>query len=197
MDYKQLKEKSIDEQVKWLNNRLSEGITVSGIRDILGVGEKALQKHIKSIAYKYDQKQKQYIPLENHQDNSNATVIQKTVLREVVSNKQDNSNTLALQLENSDYQKFIHIMNTYEDLQKQVQELVRKQEFEDNVIDVTPPKLEITPMEGKIISKTYKFNSNVVDEFTQFCQDNKNYKVQDIISLALREFLDKYGRGKL
>lgn len=189
MDFKQLKELSIDEQIKWLNSRLSEGKTVSGIRETLGVGEKALQKHIKSIDYKYDQKQKQYIPLVNQQDNSITTAIQKPV-----SVEQDNSNTLALQLENSDYQKFIHIMNTYEDLQKQVQELVRKQELEDNVIDITPPKLEITPMKNKPISKTYKFDPDVVEDFTAFCNKHKNYKVQDIISLALREFLDKYGR---
>lgn len=187
MDFKQLKELSINKQIEWLNNRLSEGLTVSGIREILGIGEKALQKHIKSIAYKYDQKQKQYISLENKQDNSITTAIQKPV-----SVQQDNSNTLALQLENSDYQKFIHIMNTYENLQKQVQELVKKQELEDNVIDVTPPKLEITPMKSKPISKTYKFDPHVVEEFTVFCNKNKNYKVQDIISKALQEFIERY-----
>lgn len=192
MDFKQLKELAIDEQIEWLNNRLSEGITVSGIREILGVGEKALQKHIKSIAYKYDQKQRQYISLENQQDNSITTAIQKPVSRDVASNQQDNSNTLALQLENSDYKKFIHIMNTYEDLQKQVQELIRKQEFEENVIDITPPKLEITPMKNKPISKTYKFDPDVVEDFTAFCSKHKHYKVQDIISVALREFMDKY-----
>lgn len=194
MDFKQLKELSVEDQIEWLNNKLLEGITVSEIRDLLGVGEKALQKYIKSIAYKYDQKQKQYVLKDNQQGKSIAKVVQNPISMDkcVDLNQQDNSSTLALQLKNSEYQKFIHIMNTYDELQNQVQELLRKQELEDNIIDITPPKLEINPMEGTIISKTYKFNSKVIDEFTQFCQDNKNYKVQDIISLALREFLDKY-----
>lgn len=194
MDFKQLKELSVEEQIEWLNNKLLEGITVSEIRDLLGVGEKALQKYIKSIAYKYDQKQKQYVLKDNQQGKNITKAVQNPISMEkcVDLNQQDNSSTLALQLKNSEYQKFIHIMNTYDELQNQVKDLLRKQELEDNIIDITPPKLEINPMEGNIISKTYKFNSNVIDEFTQFCKDNKNYKVQDIISLALREFLDKY-----
>lgn len=196
MDFKQLKELSTDEQISWLNSKLSEGLTVSEIRNILGIGERALQKHVKSISYKYNQRQKKYIPAEQQQDNGNVLALQNHTTGGKVVNEgqQDNSNTLALQLENSDYKKFIHIMNTYEELQRQVQELIKKQELEDNVIDVTPPKLEITPMDKKPISKTYKFNPDVVEEFTKFCNKHKNYKVQDIISKALQEFIDKYGR---
>lgn len=172
MDFKQLKELSINEQIVWLNDRLLEGNTVAQIRDRLCIGEKALQKHIKSINYKYDQKLKQYVSKDY---------------------KQDDSNTLALQLSNSEYQKFMNIMNTYEELQNQVQSLIKRQELEENIIDITLPKLEITPMKKKPISKTYKFDPDVIKEFTTFCNKHKNYKVQDIISKALQEFIEKYG----
>lgn len=189
MDFNQLKELSTDEQIKWLNDRLSEGYAVSEIRNILGIGERALQKHIKSIAYKYDQKQRQYI---YQQDKSNTVAIQerKSV---AIAQQKDSSNVLALQMEASDYNKFIHILNNFEQLEKQVKELIKQRDREESIIEITPPKLEIKPMqEGKIISKTYKINSVVVDDFTKFCKDHSSYKVQDIISVALKEFIDKY-----
>lgn len=189
MDFKQLKELSTDEQIKWLNSKLSEGLTVSEIRDILGIGERALQKHVKSISYKYDQKQRQYI---YQQDKSNTVAIQEHKSVEIVP-QQDSSNVLALQMEASDYNKFIHILNNFEQLEKQVKELIKQRDKEESIIEITPPKLEIKPMqEGKIISKTYKINSVVVDEFTKFCKEHSNYKVQDIISVALEEFINKY-----
>lgn len=192
MDFNQLKELSTDEQIKWLNDRLSEGYTVSEIRKILGIGEKALQKHVKSIAYKYDQKQRKYVLIDDQEQQDKGIIKAIQNQGAINQSEQDNSKTLALQLENADYNKFIHIMNTYDELQKQVQKLIKKQELEDNVIDVTPPKLEITPMAKKPISKTYKFNPDVVEDFTTFCNKHKNYKVQDIISKALQEFIEKY-----
>ena len=47
-----------------INDYLKQGKTVKEIREILGYSEKAYQKKIKELGYKYNQKEKQYV-LEN------------------------------------------------------------------------------------------------------------------------------------
>ena len=70
-----------DDQVEYLNNELTKGKSVKELREQLGIGEKALQKIIKSNGFKYSQKLKQYVK-------SNTLVIQ--------SMKNDNNTTCSL-----------------------------------------------------------------------------------------------------
>ena len=52
---------SIEEQVEYLNKKLEEGQTVIRIREDLRIGEKTLQRIIKSNGYRYNQKLRKYI----------------------------------------------------------------------------------------------------------------------------------------
>lgn len=53
------------ELINKINSKLKQGNTVIRIREDLGIGEKALQKILKSSGYKYNPKLKQYTPIEN------------------------------------------------------------------------------------------------------------------------------------
>ncbi len=50
------------EKIEYLNNKLKEGQTVIRIREDMGIGEKALQREIKANGYKYNNKERQYMP---------------------------------------------------------------------------------------------------------------------------------------
>lgn len=43
-------------------------------------------------------------------------------------------------------------------------------------------------------SSHYRIYTDIQEEFKKFCKDNRQYKVQDIISSAIREYLDKYNK---
>lgn len=52
--------------------------------------------------------------------------------------------------------------------------------------------LILDKFEGKEIVKSYKLYEPIQREFLEFCKKNNKYKVQDILSQALKEFLEKY-----
>lgn len=56
-------ELNTDKKIEYLNKKLSEGQTVTGIRKNLGISEKFLQKIIKKNGYKYFQKEKNIIKI--------------------------------------------------------------------------------------------------------------------------------------
>ena len=46
--------------------------------------------------------------------------------------------------------------------------------------------------DDKAIQTNYRVYENVRDRFKEFCKKNKEYKVQELISQALNDFMDKY-----
>ena len=53
-------------------------------------------------------------------------------------------------------------------------------------------RLSVEDFEGDIVVRSYKLYESIQKEFADFCKVNNKYKVQDILSQALKEFLDKY-----
>lgn len=52
-------------------------------------------------------------------------------------------------------------------------------------------KLTLYNFEEEVVTKSYKLYEPIQKEFTEYCSSSK-YKVQDLISQALKEFLEKY-----
>ena len=50
--------------VNYINELLKEGKSVKEVRNIIGSNEKAFQREIKALGYKYNQRLKQYEPIE-------------------------------------------------------------------------------------------------------------------------------------
>ena len=53
--------------------------------------------------------------------------------------------------------------------------------------------IEIKKFEGKTVSRCYRVYEDIQKEFSKFCKENSNYKVQDILSMALYEYM-KYNK---
>ena len=43
--------------------------------------------------------------------------------------------------------------------------------------------------EGKTVSRCYRLYEEVQKDFSEFCKKNSKYKVQDILSMALYEYM--------
>ena len=49
--------------------------------------------------------------------------------------------------------------------------------------------IEIKKFEGKTVARCYRVYEDIQKEFSKFCKANSNYKVQDILSMALYEYM--------
>lgn len=193
-------------QINYLNDRLNQGLSVKEIREDLGVGEKKLQKYLKSINYKYDQKIKNYIlvtkvlegPERVSNYNNNQLVVKDKTKANIKHVESDRVNPLPVEF--TDYDKLINMVNTYQEMSKRMEqldkydEMLQWYELQKSVIDVTPPKLEIPPTDAEPVTRSFKIYPDINNDFKKFCSKNDNYKVQDIISFAIKEFLDKYDK---
>lgn len=209
MNFDELIKLDVQEQIDYLNSRLNDGLSVKQIREALGVGEKKLQKYLKSINYKYDQKIKNYILVTkvvkesggsegvNNYKNNQLVVNNKTEAN-IKPVEADRVNPLPVEF--TDYDKLINMVNTYQEMSKRMEQLDKMEEMlqwyelQKSVIDVTPPKLDIPPTEAEPVTRSFKIYPDVNEDFKEFCSKNNHYKVQDIISFAIRQFLDTYDK---
>ncbi|XZI43577.1 hypothetical protein ACSXEP_15695 (plasmid) [Clostridium perfringens] len=52
-------------------------------------------------------------------------------------------------------------------------------------------KIDSSILEGDIIPRTFKLYKNTSKKFTQFCNEHRELKMQEIITVALEEFMEK------
>lgn len=53
-------------------------------------------------------------------------------------------------------------------------------------------KIAFRNFDSKILTKTYKVYESVAKDFKKLCDKNSQYKVQDIVSIALAEFVERH-----
>ena len=121
---------NFEEKISYINTKLIEGETVSKIRESLGIGEKALQREIKSNGYKYNNKLKQYVANTNSNTTSNT-----------------NENKI--------------------------------------IIDLIDDK-HLNPK-----AKAFRVNMFVYKQWQEFCEKQR-YSKQDLLSMAMKEYMEKY-----
>lgn len=75
-------------------------------------------------------------------------------------------------------------------LQEKIQALESKIEAIENKLNNKEFNvIEIKKFEGETVSRCYRLYEDVQKEFSKFCKANSNYKVQDILSMALYEYM--------
>ena len=72
-----------------------------------------------------------------------------------------------------------------EEQQKEILELLSSTKKETLRIDSSV-------LEGDIIPRTFKLYKNTSEKFTQFCNEHRELKMQEIITVALEEFIEKH-----
>ena len=165
-----------------INELLREGKTVKEIRELLGYSEKKFQKEIKSLGYKFDQRLKQYIN------------------NDIVKLSDSNSNTLCNTtcntapsteiINKSDKENLNFIGENIEILKEMLMYYKRNKESNTNsngiVIDLIDDKHKDN---GK--PKSVRVNYFIWEEWKEFTSKN-SFSSKDLISMALKEYMDKY-----
>lgn len=180
---------NIEEQVEYLNKKLEEGQTVIRIREDLGIGEKTLQRIIKSNGYRYNQKIRKYIC--NTKVSQDEQIQGEVIEKPLEIDLEEQSDTLVIQnkykndlLELIKYKnKILNMLNDYE---------CNNHKSDTTVIQIEPRGINIEGLKGETIQTSIRVNKEVIEEFREFSKEYKQYKSSDLISMALKEYIKNY-----
>lgn len=190
MDTHEFKTLSIENQIEYINSRLKEGLT---LRDViereLNLTRSTIRDKFKKYGYFYSKKDNVYfkdnnIKIENikveSNKKSNISNIDKTyAIKKDIKESNMKSNISNISLNEEQITDILELIKYKNDILS----LVNKEQLK--IIDDKE-------LQGALTVKTFKIYNTILDKFNKFKNNHKDLKQQDIINLALKEFLEKY-----
>lgn len=184
------------EQITYINNQLENNSSVTFVCKSIGIGRSTIRDRFKKANYSYSKDLNKYIhnkyvtdviqanievnnrcisPDVNKENNSNITdVLQKDTVTEII-NKSDE------EIKNN----LLDLVSNYNVL-KDIIELHRRN------TSVIKQQIVIDIEESDSKLATLRVNSKILEQFNEFCKNNKQYKKVDLLSQAMKEFIEKY-----
>lgn len=185
---------NIEEVVIYLNNELSKGRTQKEIEiNDFKVNERVIAKRLVSRGYK--KINNQYIKY----DKSNTVVTKSKINKYEDSNtivikddkkEYDNSNTLVINKKEVQ-NKLIGLAQNYDKILKLIQEYDKKYDAQyDNEHEGIYIEL---PIETKTDFRvTVRVNNVIWEQFSEFANNHKEFTKRDLVSMALKEYINNH-----
>lgn len=177
---------SIEQLVEYVNQELSKGRTMVDIEtNDFKVNERVIVKRLTRRGYKR-------IGNEFKQDITN--VIQKDKElgkkiiqepRKVIASKEEKY----IQKHNKSIndEKLIELLDLIEPIKEMLEDYTRNKNIVDaNTVELRPKAVT------EVKQKLFKIDIDVLEQWEAFVSRHKEYKVQQLISMALEEFIQKY-----
>lgn len=178
------------EQIKYINNKLMEGNTVTNVCKSIGIGRSTIRDRFEKVSYKYNKSTNQYESIVEiiEAELGNSIECKTDIIIKDIPNIQESS----LKVVGTDNEILTAIISNYDENLSKLNEMYNWYKLQSSNKVVEADKLKVDDFEGKIVVRSYKLYEPIQQEFADFCKANNKYKVQDILSQALKEFLDKY-----
>ena len=190
MNAEQFKALEVNKQVEYINELLKKGDTVDNIRLTLGVGKNYIGNTFKANGYVRDKVTKLYIFNTNATSNTcNTTNTIDTNNTNNTSNTYNNSNDIKA-LESK--------VNSLENELNKLKKIVFNTCNTYNTIDTDNTcntKEIIKYNSNSLVSRNYKIDKEVLEQFIQFCKASKlkhNHNVSDLITNAILEYMNNH-----
>lgn len=213
MDRDEFNKLDMDQQVEYVNRRLKDGLT---LRDViereLNLTRSTMRARFAKKGYIYNKKENKYfrdfsIKVEEKKTKSNTEGNVKSNTKSNISNidkktiKMNNIEKSNIK-RNTNYNTESNIGNM-EINPVQVKALMELIERKDEILNLLDNKdlifkpdvskeIDIAELEGKLTVKTVKIYDDILDKFNKFRKKHRDLKQQDIVNLALKEFIEKY-----
>ena len=174
MDKQQFDNMELLEQIQYINNNIgTESLTK--YCDSLGLNRSTISKRFKSIGYFFNKKLNRYISTNDTTDvQQNST--------EYVTIEQYR----ALEGRIKAVEELYRTIGTTE-IQQQYNNSTTKYQQNNNSNTIKFYK-------GDVVVRAYRIDEEVYRRFKAYTDDNKQYKISDIISTALEDFLNNYSK---
>ena len=167
------------DQKDFLNILLEQGKSLTKISSEINISRKAIRDRMSKINHKYDKYTNQFI-LESNLQKADAKVDKKidNELVEIFTDNDLKNNLINLAML---YDKIKNVVDYFDD--KSLQRY-------DSIID-SNLREKLLNEKDKNVRTTIRINEEILKDFDIYCNENKEYLKQDLISAALYEFLDK------
>ena len=179
------------EQIEYINSQLIKGNTLTNICKSIGIGRSTIRDRFKKVSYEYNKTTNQYESIieivEAIEPALNAGK-NEPIKEDITPVIQQSSNLVV----GTDNEILASLINNYDDMNNKLNEMYNWYKLQSSNKVVQTEKFKVDDFEGDIVVRSYKLYEPIQREFLQFCKMNNKYKVQDILSQALKEFLDKY-----
>ncbi|NFM56667.1 hypothetical protein FDB98_06785 [Clostridium botulinum] len=193
---KNFKELPVYKQVEFINNELGKNnnVNLKKVCRDFGVNKIKINDKFSKAGYEYNVDHRAYIKVSVMQkDNKDIINIKnKEIEVDPVANK--NTKTLDInRLEN--IEKTLKEVKELLELKDSLKEVVQEYNKNKNIIDIPGPaelKIDIDSFKGTLSNRVIKVYDNINKDWIKFCKKNKQFKMQDLYSQALKEFIEKY-----
>lgn len=181
MDRNDFDKLDITGQINYINGELIKGSTLTKICKNINIGRTTIRDRFVKGGYVFNKEKNQYIKDSN--DKSNSKIIHE---KHIVSS----NNSKAVIEFNSIKNDLLQLIENKEDILKIVNEYKNK----SKVIDIPELNINDIPsnMQKDITTRSLKIYDPIYKLFNNLCNKYSSIKKQDLISLALLEFCNKY-----
>lgn len=176
-----------------------------------GINRKDFSETIKDTTIKYNKSTFQY-DIEGSNNNSDTLVVTSKTLQNnesdtfVAPNKYNKGETIVTPKENNKSETVVVKAEAigsnvgiveFEKMKNELVEMLewyKTQRKKENIIDIEIPTISIDKekLTEAAVTRGFKIYPNVVNEFKEFCKENSQYNMQDLMAMALIEYMNKY-----
>lgn len=192
-----LEELSIEEQVNYINEQLKTGRTMRDIEvNDFRVNDRVIAKRLTRRGYKRvndiyilkSEENKNTNEAQKYTDKNNKNKDKLRKSTNVITNPiQENTSVTQMYTKDLDINKLVEVVNLLEPLKEMIEEHNRNK----NIIEVQEVVLKPKAI-GSTSTKSFRIDDEVLKKWNEFVADHKEFNVQQLISLALEEFINKY-----
>jgi len=190
---------NIEQVALYMNTELKKGRSQKEVEiNDFKVNEKVIKNRLSRKGYKKDTNINQWVLINKEYDNDNTKVI-NTQHREYeesntkeINNQQpkqkqyDNDNALVI-TDNKIKNNLINLAKNYDKIMSIVQGYDKGYDKEYDGITIELPLETVKDFRTSI-----RINNVVWEQFNKFGEDHKEFTKRDLLSMALREFIEKY-----
>ena len=173
------------EQIDFINKKLKEGYSLTRLdQENIISSRKTISNRFKKAGYELNKDTNQYEHIVDVVEIVNAAD-EVAITSEPI---QESSNFVVRgDLVNN--KALEELILNYSDMSSRLDEVYKW--YQESSNKVVTGDLTIDNFEGKVVTRSYKIYESIQKEFAEYCASSK-YRVQDLISQAIKEFLDKY-----
>lgn len=175
---------TIDEQVEYINTQLMLG-SLNKIATSIGISESTIRDRFKSKGYK--RQGKSFIKLVTTES------IKEDIKSKIPKNNTNNTNTTKAKQESQNNNNIKILENRVYNLEKELEniKLLLATTNTNTTINTNTTKV-IKTYEGDGVSRSYRVNEEVQKQWKVFCKSHSEYRVSDLISNALEEYMNSF-----
>lgn len=176
-----------EKMAEYINGELSKGRTMKDIENNdFQVNERVIGKRLRRKGY-VKQGNKYVLPEGAKMEDDKVTPI---VIKpsQVITNREDDKKNQLVISDKNVMKKVLGLVDNYD----RIMELLAR---DDKMYDKVYDGIVIELPASEDYRTTIRVNKVIYEEFDRFCTENKAFNKKDIISMALKEYMEKYKKN--